>query len=104
MAELEPDDPRHGTLNGYNNLECRCRACCSANTQYHAAYLRRVRNTGLLTSESVVHGTAYRYDVGCRCDECRAAHNKKSRDNKARRRRESAAAQQSAPMSMSDRH
>ena len=29
-APLEPDDPRHGTTNGYGNLGCRCDACRAA--------------------------------------------------------------------------
>jgi hypothetical protein len=28
---LAPEDPRHGTLNAYSNLGCRCRACKDAN-------------------------------------------------------------------------
>lgn len=104
MTELTPDDSRHGTTNGYQNHRCRCEACRAAHRAAHAAYMSRVRNTGSLTSSAAEHGTAYRYDVGCRCAECRSAHNKKSRENKARRRREMAAAQHTAPASMSDRH
>jgi hypothetical protein len=36
-----PDDERHGTPNGYNNLGCRCTPCTAANTEYHLAYMRR---------------------------------------------------------------
>lgn len=32
--QLEPDDPRHGTPNGYCNLGCRCDRCRQANTDY----------------------------------------------------------------------
>jgi hypothetical protein len=28
---LAPEDPRHGTLNAYSNLGCRCRPCKGAN-------------------------------------------------------------------------
>lgn len=31
---LSPDDPRHGTQNGYGNLKCRCEPCKKANTNY----------------------------------------------------------------------
>lgn len=31
---LAPDDPRHGTRNGYGNLGCRCDRCRAANTAY----------------------------------------------------------------------
>lgn len=27
---LEPDDPRHGSLNAYNNYGCRCERCKAA--------------------------------------------------------------------------
>lgn len=36
-----PDDPRHGTLNGYDNLCCRCDRCRRANADYQADYYRR---------------------------------------------------------------
>jgi hypothetical protein len=36
-----PDDPRHGTDNGYKNLRCRCDACRIANTASQAAYRAR---------------------------------------------------------------
>jgi len=32
-----PDDPRHGTVNGYNNLRCRCDACRFAISVYKKA-------------------------------------------------------------------
>jgi WhiB family redox-sensing transcriptional regulator len=28
--QLAPDDPRHGTVNGYNNFDCRCPDCREA--------------------------------------------------------------------------
>lgn len=31
-GKLAPDDPRHGTENGYANYSCRCQRCCAANT------------------------------------------------------------------------
>ena len=34
------DDPRHGTLNGYNNLRCRCQPCRDANAAWQAMYMR----------------------------------------------------------------
>lgn len=85
---LPPDDPRHGTTNGYGNHGCRCDACREAHRINHRKYMRRVKETGELAGEQVQHGTAYRYDVGCRCDECREAHNAKSRATKARLREE----------------
>ncbi len=82
--ELPPDDPRHGTTNGYVNLRCRCARCREANRVQHAEYMRRGRAAGRVLGN---HGTAYAYDSGCRCNECRLAHNKKSREYKRRRRR-----------------
>lgn len=29
---LPPDDPRHGTQNGYGNYDCRCDRCTAAHT------------------------------------------------------------------------
>ena len=85
-AILDPDDPRHGTVNGYGNLRCRCEACREANSNHHREYMLRVVASGELATPGALHGTSYRYDVGCRCPECRAAHNAKSRDTKRRLR------------------
>lgn len=35
---MTPDDPRHGTFNGYANLKCRCVECRAANTVYIQRY------------------------------------------------------------------
>lgn len=43
MAALHPDDPRHGTTNGYGNLRCRCAACCRANTLAMRIYQQKNR-------------------------------------------------------------
>lgn len=37
--ELAPDDPRHGTRNGYDNHYCRCDRCRNANRISHASYM-----------------------------------------------------------------
>lgn len=39
---LPPDDPRHGTHNGYSNYGCRCGAC----SQVWSAYNRARRQAG----------------------------------------------------------
>lgn len=85
-TELGPQDPRHGTTNGYGNLGCRCERCREANRIAHAQYRRKAITEGRLVTEDVEHGTPYRYDVGCRCDPCRQAHNAKSRATKQRLR------------------
>lgn len=82
-SKLPPDDPRHGTSNGYGNHYCRCDRCKEANRVAHAAYMDRVRAEGRIIGK---HGTDLAYDSGCRCDECRERHNEKSREYKRRRR------------------
>jgi hypothetical protein len=37
VRRLPPDDPRHGTVGGYTNWSCRCRACCEAHSADHLA-------------------------------------------------------------------
>jgi hypothetical protein len=36
---FDPVDERHGTLNGYVNLGCRCAPCREANTERHRQYM-----------------------------------------------------------------
>lgn len=43
---LEPDDPRHGTTNGYRHHDCRCDACRLAHKEY--GRLIRARKTAPL--------------------------------------------------------
>ena len=81
---LPPGDPRHGTINGYGNLYCRCDRCKEANRLNHNEYIQKARASGHLANGDVTHGSSYRYDVGCRCDLCREAHNEKSRQTKQR--------------------
>lgn len=45
--------------------------------------MAKVRETGQLVDKGD-HGSSYRYDIGCRCDPCRIAHNEKSRVTKQR--------------------
>lgn len=40
---MNVDDPRHGTINGYINLGCRCSMCRDANRIRHAHYINRLR-------------------------------------------------------------
>lgn len=35
----DPEDPRHGTTNGYGNLRCRCERCTSAWRVRHREYM-----------------------------------------------------------------
>jgi hypothetical protein len=65
----DPEDPRHGTLNGYANGKCRCPKCLKEGRAYHrgaANYNRHVRDT-----PERVHGTYNGYaNYRCRCDAC----------------------------------
>lgn len=77
---MTPDDPRHGTQNGYNNQRCHCELCRAA----HAAYEMRARrrrgvrplvelNAASAAAAKLRHGTRGRYNKGCHCLECKAA-------------------------------
>ena len=41
VKPLDDDDPRHGTVGGYTNYNCRCADCCVANTAQHRDYMKR---------------------------------------------------------------
>lgn len=72
---MKPDDPRHGTENGYKNLACRCERCREAHRLWFVAYRRRngVRPEAEYREAVKRHGVN-RYKRGrCRCDICRAA-------------------------------
>lgn len=98
---LAPDDPRHGTSNGYGNLRCRCDACRTARTDYFreakiGSYAQNECACGdakLVAAKRCLrcehaartpsHGTEGRYvSRGCRCADCREA----SRVARAKRR------------------
>lgn len=36
-----PDDPRHGSLNGYTNHGCRCGRCRTEHANHHRGYMQR---------------------------------------------------------------
>jgi hypothetical protein len=99
---LAPDDPRHGTTNGYNNLGCRCDACRAAKLEYvrsrgYGTYRRdacacgqpkdlragQCRACDIGARKRAPHGTESRYSSGCRCADCKQAMNAE----RARRRR-----------------
>jgi hypothetical protein len=73
-ARMHPDDgdPRHGTLNGYTNLYCRCAACRAAWAKYYDE--TRENRSGRLWKSDVEHGTASAYsNWRCRCRACTTA-------------------------------
>lgn len=84
---LNVDDPRHGTYNGYQNLNCRCQPCRDANAEYV-----RKRRSGRAAEiaenpRRAEHGRVSTYhNWGCRCDRCTEAHRFAKRRQRARRR------------------
>ena len=93
---LAPNDPRHGSTNGYKNLGCRCAPCTTAWAAYLADYRRRKRTggpvatTGPTCDPAKAHGHSGYVNYGCRCDVCSAA--KREYDADYRRRKLSAGA------------
>jgi len=71
---LRGDDPRHGTVNGYSNLKCRCFVCKQAWTEYNRE--QRLVRFLQLTPDDPRHGSRSTYlNYGCRCGLCRTAAN-----------------------------
>lgn len=78
-------DPRHGTSNGYNNLDCRCVECQSAWAAYTATVLRKNRHAKSVDPNDPRHGTENFYtNYACRCPACRAIHAAYARNYNAR--------------------
>ena len=69
--QSDPDDPRHGTYNGYNNLGCRCDRCQAANAEKVAEGRARRLERPIPRH---VHGTENGYrNYGCTCTRCKDA-------------------------------
>jgi hypothetical protein len=86
---LAPDDPRHGTANGYINLGCRCVPCKGA----YADWMReaRARRASREIPEHI-HGTENGYcNYVCHCEKCTEAHRQKRRLDRERKEREEVA-------------
>ena len=80
-----PDDPRHGTNNGYMNLRCRCDACKAAGRQANLEQKQKRLARGLPDGDRR-HGTCNGYtNWGCRCGACRSAWRDYSRIRYAKR-------------------
>ncbi len=79
-------DPKHGTLNGYGNLGCRCPDCRAASAQAQRQ-ARKVRAARLVADPSLAtHGKANTYvNWACHCRPCTKA--KSAVDTIGRRRR-----------------
>ena len=81
-----PDDPRHGTINAYKNLGCRCDECKQAIADYQREYYQK-KTKGISTRrydtatfdpndpDDPGHGTVKGYKKGCKCDHCKQAMN-----------------------------
>jgi hypothetical protein len=69
----DPGDARHGTVNGYSNLGCRCERCRTASTE-RARADRLARRLRARRGEGPPHGSVSRYtNWGCRCLLCSQA-------------------------------
>lgn len=67
---------------------CRCAGCREANRLYHAGARARRRGNALL-ADRAGHGNASTYaNYACRCNDCRAAHAKRMRNEPTSRRGE----------------
>lgn len=66
--KLTPDDPRHGTSNGYGTHGCRCDTC-----KNYVRERNKARSLAALAVDDSRHGTRNGYGHGCRCDRCRDA-------------------------------
>jgi hypothetical protein len=70
-AENHPEDPRHGTLNFYNNYFCRCPPCSEANNQKRkkgSGPTRRVNTVRVVKMADVLmHHRMSEIHGECRC-------------------------------------
>lgn len=73
----DPSDSRHGTVNGYCNLKCRCPRCKAAGAELNRRMKQRRYEQGAPTH---LHGTVNGYsNYGCRCAPCKAAYSAEKR-------------------------
>lgn len=81
-VRADPDDPRHGTPNGYTHAKCRCDRCRKAHADQNRNYRPARRE---LTATDPRHGTRMGYILGCRCDACRAVIAERAREQRRRK-------------------
>ena len=82
---LPDDDPRHGTVNGYSNLKCRCDECRAAWAADQRTQKEKRARRGL-PEGGPRHGKPWTYsNWGCRCQACTKAWAEYSRAQRARR-------------------
>ena len=90
--QADPNDPRHGTPNGYGNLQCRCDLCRAAwaasqrqqAATSHAKYLAAQRAARFQADPNDPrHGTLNGYrNLWCRCGLCQHARAEERRVHK----------------------
>lgn len=81
-----PEDERHGTINGYVNHMCRCDLCTDANTEEQQ---KQRSKRALREPPPESHGTPSCYvNWKCRRPECREAYNAEARARRARQKQE----------------
>ena len=84
-GKMLPGDPRHGTVNGYSNLGCRCDKCRASWASHQQTQRAKRAQRGLPASDPR-HGKAVTYaNWGCRCQACKQAWAEYQRARPARR-------------------
>jgi len=84
MTDLAPDDPRHGTANGYRNHGCRCGPCRDAAAE---DFQQRWTAQTPPPPGDERHGLRATYLFRhCRCQRCREANTSYARQWRAHRR------------------
>jgi hypothetical protein len=85
QMDHDPNHEKHGTRNGYNNYQCRCRKCSLANANYQATVRRRAQESGYTMGWK--HGTWSTYsNYLCRCQPCTEAAAKYNRERRRKSR------------------
>jgi len=80
LKALDPEDPRHGSTNGYR-IGCRCGLCQAAAVES----VRKIRQRGI-DDDDPRHGKTSGYEAGCRCDPCKVAKSKANASWRAKNR------------------
>lgn len=75
-------EPRHGTMQRYSKLKCRCAECRTA----WSLYMKRNRAERFAWRQLSRHGDPNTYNMGCRCDECRKARSAYDAEQYAKRK------------------
>ncbi len=60
----DPEDPRHGSINGYDNLACRCDRCTESKRVTHLAYMHTHPEQGKRQADRIRSVRKARVDAG----------------------------------------